>query len=304
MGRIKELTNLANWKPKARERAVLVSLVAAPLAVVLSLFSLLIMAKTMANVPKSVDVYRAITDTTEVQNFARNRLLQWLAGTSSSEKLLMSAATAAKSIELSEVPFEVRAIDPAGIAHWTGADADQWRVTFAVTFVAPGTGAPQTNRFDVTVLDRDGDFQMLLWPMIANTDNAPYTVQSAYTVGVDSKSALFTSMKHFATAYLTSTADSASLGRFVSARFHGAAVADSPYNDVEVESVKLIEGSPQPSTANPGTQVAALVRVKASASIKTWSIMDLPLRVSLSDNSVWLVDAIDAPVDWGALSDS
>ncbi|BBY54188.1 hypothetical protein H7J07_06110 [Mycobacterium koreense] len=300
--RTKEMSRLSNWKPKARERAVTLALVAAPLSLVVSLFSLMIMAKAISNIPKPVDTYEAITDTTRVQNFARYSLLLWMGGTSSSSKPLLNRSSAAKSIELSEVPFEVRSIDPSDIERWQGFDAAQWRVTFAVTFVAPGTGAAQINRYAVTVIDRDHNYQLLMWPSIVNVDTVPYKVASAYTVGVGEKSALYNSLKQFAAAYLTSSADSTSLGRFVSSSFRGSAIADTPYSEVEIESIKLAEGSPQVDKAAPGTQVKALVRVKASASIKTWSIMDLALRVSLSDNNVWLVDGIDSPIEWGDVS--
>ncbi|MFZ2238073.1 MAG: conjugal transfer protein [Gordonia amarae] len=299
----RRLSRLSDWKPKMRERAVVLALVSAPVALVLSMYSVLIVRKNLHDIPKPVDVYAAITDTARVQNFARNSLLLWMAGTDTSAKPLLARSSAAKSIELSEVPFEVRSIDQADIARWSGADAAQWLVTFAVTFVSPGSGTSQINRYSVTVLEKHASYQLLMWPSIVNPDTTSFRVESKYTVGIDPKSTLSASIKQFASAYLTSGSDSTSLGRYVSAAFRGSSIVDSPYTEVEVESAKMSDGSQPLPSAKPGSRLKVLVRVKASASAQTWSIMDLALSVSLSENNVWLVDGIDAPIGWGAISD-
>lgn len=293
----------AEWKPKARRNATLVALFSGPLALVLVLLLGLITVASFSKVPKPVDTYAAITEATKVQNFARNALLQWLGGTTTTEKPLLAKSSAAQTISLSPVPFEVLSIDPSDIERIAGTDAAQWRVVLAATINSPGAASPQMNRYALTVIDRDGDFQLLTWPYIVTAGNGTFTVSSRYTVPLGANSPLGQSVQQFASAYLTSSAGSSTqLGRFVSERFTGTAVADSPYTEVVVQEIRALEGS-TPATAKPGTQVSVLARVKASASLQTWSVMDLPLRMSLSANNVWLPDGFDSPVRWGRIGE-
>lgn len=299
MAKLTKVLHLSEWKPRARERVLLFAMVSGPFSIVAFILTIMVLASVLHRLPKPVDTYQAITDVTRVQNYARNSLLLWMAGNSSSQKTLLRRSSAAKSIELSEVPFEVRSIDPSDIERWQGANAAQWRVTFAVTFVAPGSGTSQINRYAVTVLDRDHDYQLLLWPSIVNVDTTPFKVSTKYTMSVADEG-LADSLERFVTAYLTSKGGATSLGQYVSARFHGSAITDSPYTEATVLDIWSAQGDPQlTAKTEPGTELHVLVRVKASASIKTWSIMDLALKVSMGSNKVWLVDGIDAPIHWG-----
>lgn len=302
MSNLRKLTELSQWKPRARERALLFTMISGPLALLLALVMMVMTLTAVARIPKPVDTYAAITDVTRVQNFAQNSLLLWLGGSASSEKPLLARSSAAPSIALSEVPFEVRSIDPSDIARWQGSDAVQWQATFAVTFVAPGAGAAQINRFSVTVLDRDGDYQLLTWPSIVNAESDSFKVATKYNVPVEAGGKLGESLRRFVTAYLTSTGEATSLGQYVSSSFTGTAISGSPYSSAEIVEIKAAQGGPPVANAAPGTQVSVLVRVKAIAAIETWSIMDLALRVSLGSNNVWLVDGIDAPIGWGPIT--
>ncbi|SIL99624.1 Uncharacterised protein [Mycobacteroides abscessus subsp. abscessus] len=297
-----KLFRISEWKPKARERGLVFSIISGPLALLLVVLMVSLMARIMSNLPKPVDTYKAITEVTRVQNYARNSLLLWMGGSSSAQVALMARSSASQTIELSKVPFEVRSIDPSDIVRFQGANAVEWQATFAVTFVAPGSNSAQINRFLLTILDEDGNYQMLLWPSIVNPDTQPFKVASKYTVPVDSNGSLSQSLGRFVTAYLTSTGGATSLGQYVSSKFTGSAIADSPYSLAEIQEIKASTGSPLPGDAEPGTELKVLVKVKASASLDTWSVMHLPLRVTLGSNKVWLVDGIDAPVGWGAIA--
>lgn len=300
---LKKMTRMSEWKPQARERALLFSIIAGPLALLLSAAMVVLMAVMLTRLPKPVNTYSAITDVTRVQNYARNSLLLWMGGSTSAQKPLMQRSSASQSIELSPVPFEVRSIDPSDIVRWQGSDAVEWQATFAVTYVAPGSGSAQISRYMVTVLDRDGDYQLLMWPSIVNVDTTPFKVATKYIDPVDSNGSLAQSVGRFATAYLTSTGGATSLGQYVSSKFEGSAIADSPYTSAEVLEIKAESGTGQLGNAKPGTEARILVKVKAMASVQTWSVMHLALRVSLGSNDVWLVDGIDAPIGWGAISD-
>ncbi len=300
---LRKLFRISQWKPKARERGLVFAIISGPLALLMVLCVLALVGRVQAKLPKPVDTYAAITEVTRVQNYARNSLLLWMGGSTSSEKPLMQRSSASQSIELSPVPFEVRSIDPSDIVRYSGANAVEWQATFAVTYVSPGSSAAQINRFMVTVLDKESDYQLLMWPSIVNIDTQPFKVASKYTEPVDSKGSLAQSLSRFVTAYLTSTGGATSLGQYVSNKFSGSAISDSPYSTAEIQDIKAEAGGGQASTAKPGTEMKVLVKVKASASIQTWSIMHLPLRVSLGSNNVWLIDGIDAPIGWGSITE-
>lgn len=302
MGRLSRLTRLSAWKPRVRERALLAAMISGPLALLVSLMAVALAVAVVSSMPRPVNTYTAIADAARAQNYARSALLLWLSGTAKSEKPLLARNAAEQSVNLSDAGFEVFSIDPVSIDRRQGTDAAEWTVTLAATLVVPGSGVSQVNTFVVPLLERGGDYQLLAWPRITSTPGHPFTVASRYTVPVERTGPLGQAAQRFVTAYLTSTGSGGSLGQFVSAQFSGGPLADSPYSSVEVESIKALAGDPQPSSAKPGTQVSVLVRVKASASAGTWSIMDLPLRMSLGTNKVWLVDGFDDALRWGRIS--
>ena len=296
------LAQPSQWKPRMRERAFLLAIISGPLALLLSLVVTVVTLAAVANIPKPVNTYAAISNVTRVQNYARTALVLWLSGSRSSEKPLLARKTSEQSVELSETGFEVFAVDPVDIVRQQGSDAVEWVVTLSATLVPPGAGSPQVNRYVVTVLDRDGHYQLLTWPVIANGDAGTFRVASKYTVPIDRNGALSQSLQRFVTAYLTAGNQSASLGQFVSSEFAGSAILDSPYSSADIQQISALADSPQPSTAKPGTQLSVLVRVKAAASVNTWSLMDLPLKVTLGANNVWLVDGVESPIRWGAIT--
>lgn len=303
MSSLGKLTRPSQWKPKARERALVFTMISGPLALLLVMATVALTAVILTRLPKPVDTFDAITDVTRVQNYARNSLLLWMGGSTQAQTPLMARSSAAQNIELSPAPFEVRSIDASDIVRWQGYDAVLWQATFAVTFVSPGSSSAQISRYMVTVLDRDGDYQLLIWPSIVNIDTQPFKVASKYTNPVDSAGPLGQSLDSFVSAYLASLDGATSLGQYVSAKFVGSAISDSPYSSAEIESIRASADTPMPAEPEPGTELKVLVTVKASAAIETWSVMQLALRVSLGANNVWLVDGIDAPIGWGAITE-
>lgn len=303
MSSLGKLISPSQWKPKVRERALVFAMISGPLSLLMVMAMVVLVSVVLTRLPKPVDTFTAITDVTRVQNYARNSLLLWMGGSTQAQATLMSRSSASQNIELSPVPFEVRSIDPSDIVRWQGYDAVLWQATFAVTFVAPGTNSAQISRYMVTVLDRDGDYQLLIWPSIVNVDTQLFKVATKYTNPVDSDGPLAQSLDRFVTAYLTSQDGATSLGQFVSAKFAGSAISNSPYSTAEIETIKASADTPVPAKAEPGTELKVLVTVKASAAIETWSVMQLALRVSLGANNVWLVDGIDAPIGWGAITE-
>jgi len=299
---LQRLLQPAQWKPRVRERALLLGIISGPLALLLSLIVGITAITSLARIPKPVDTYAAISNVVRVQNYAETALILWLSGSKPSEKPLLARKTSEQSVALSEAGFEVFAVDPVDVVRYQGSDAVEWVVTLSATLVPPGAGGPQINRYLVTVLEHNDSYQLLTWPVIANGDSTSFTVSSKYNVPVERTGPLGQSLQRFVTAYLTSTGAATSLGQYVSSEFTGSAILDSPYSSVEILEIKAAAGSPQPSTAEPGSQLSVLVRVKAGASISTWSVMDLPLKVTRGANDVWLVDGVESPVRWGPIT--
>jgi hypothetical protein len=292
----------AQWKPRVRERALLLAIISGPLALLMSLIVGVAAITSIARIPAPVDTYAAISNVARVQNYARTALVLWLSGSKTSETPLLARKKSEQDITLSDNGFEVFAVDPVDVVRHQGSDAVEWVVTLSATLVPPGAGGPQVNRYVVTVLEHNGSYQLLTWPIIANGDSDTFTVASKYNVPVERTGPLGQSLSRFVTAYLTSTGAATSLGQYVSSEFTGSAILDSPYSSVEIQEIKAVAGSPQPGTAEPGTQMSVLVRVKAMASVGTWSVMDLPLQVTRGANDVWLVDGVESPVRWGSIT--
>ena len=196
---LRKLTQLSAWKPRARERALLAAMISGPLALLVALIVGALVVATVANTPKPVNTYTAISSAQKAQNYARNALLLWLSGSKPAEKVLLSRNTAEQVVNLSDNGFEVFTIDPVDIERHQGSDAVEWVVTLSATLVSPGAAAPQVNRFSVTVLEHEGNYQLLTWPMIVNADNQSFTVTSKYTVPVERTSPLGQAMQRFVT---------------------------------------------------------------------------------------------------------
>ncbi|ORB77501.1 hypothetical protein BST46_24165, partial [Mycobacterium timonense] len=128
-----------------------------------------------------------------------------------------------------------------------------------------------------------------------------FEVKPYYTIGVDLKGPLGTTVANFMTAYYTAN-NAGVLGRFVTTNFTDTPIAASPYTSVEVKSIQLGKDSIDPSQAKPGDSVSALVPATASASTTTFNTIDATLRLTLSNNKQWLVDGFVSPVHFGAVS--
>lgn len=301
VGSLKRLTQLSQWKPQARERALWVAIVAGPLAMLMSVLLLGVTLFAISRSPKPVNVYRSIADTQRVEHFASDSLLLSLGGTTAVEQKLLERKADEQSLDLSVTGFEVYNITPVDIERYPGTDAVEWVVTMAVSRVVPGAdGKPRTNTYVVTILERDGSLQLLTLPRIVNPEMGRFTVDSSYTVAVDKKAPLGTSLEGFLSAYLTG-GQGVSLRDYVSAGFNEPAISGSPYRSVEVEWIRAVSGTKDVSAGKPGDSVSALARVKASASQDTWTVMDFPVRMSMADNGNWWVDGFDSPLRWGKI---
>lgn len=302
-GNLRKLTQLSQWRPRARERALWVAIIAGPLSLLLSLLLVLGVMIVIARTPKPVDVYRAIAATQRAEHFASDSLLLVLAGNSSMEKKLIARKSDEESIPLSINGFEVFTISPVDVQRYPGTDgAVEWVVTLSATRVVPGTdGVPRTNNYLVTLIERNASFQLLTLPRIVNPTTESFTVASAYTAAVDKNGALGKALNGFVTAYLTTGQPGVSLRDYISAQFTGSPITDSPYNAVDIEWIRALNGSKDISTAKPGDVFNVLVRVRASASQDTWTTLDIPVQVSMADNANWWVDGFDSPLQWGKI---
>ncbi|GAB4987881.1 MULTISPECIES: conjugal transfer protein [Mycobacterium] len=252
-------------------------------------------------VQQRIDVQREINHFTKSQFFAQNFFLVWAAGDAKDAEKLASMTALPGQPELNPNPFTVLYINPSDVKVTPAGDQTEWEWVFGATIVLPEAGASTRSYYKVTVVESGGSFKALQWPRPVNDTARNFEVKPYYTIGVDLKGPLGTTVANFMTAYYTAN-NAGVLGRFVTTNFTDTPIAASPYTSVEVKSIQLGKDSIDPSQAKPGDSVSALVTAKASASTTTFNTIDATLRLTLSNNKQWLVDGFVSPVHFGAVS--
>lgn len=281
-----------------QRKFLLVSMLSGPIAILVAVLALAYVV--LNNPPAPVDVHKALSSYTNASYFARNYTLVWLGGGTKQKDAIGSMSSVPASFNLNPDPMTVTDLNVTDVL-WTpteGAETE-WAFTIAATAVPPG-GAASRNFYRVTFVEKDGAFQVITLPRIVNPETTPIRIATTYTSNTSLDGVLGKTLANFAKAYLV-PGDSASLGRYVSENFKGSPIAGSPYTAVKVTSINVAEGSPDPSTAGPGSTVEVMVTVQASISMTTFTTMQLPLRVTSTANGQWLVDAIMEPVNFGAV---
>ncbi|WP_071288884.1 hypothetical protein [Mycolicibacterium llatzerense] len=272
---------------------------------------------------KPVDVYRDINRVAKAQFFAQNFFLVWAAGTgdasddksggdsqkakagSDTQKLAtMMAGTGAPT--LNSNPFTVLYINTTDVQVTPAGGQTEWEWNVGATIAR--SGSTVRTYYLVTLIESGGGFKALQLPRPINPKDRNFTVAPHYTVGADTKSPLGTQVAGFMSAYYATdpTSDASkqprSLGTFVTSNFTDAAIAASPYTSVTVESISLAKSDVEVARAQPGDTVHALVTARAAASDSTFNTINAALKLTLSNNKMWLIDGFDGPIDFGAVS--
>ncbi|MDD4865821.1 MAG: conjugal transfer protein [Mycobacterium sp.] len=252
---------------------------------------------------RPVNVLAEINGYVGAEFFAHNFLLVWLAGGARDAEKLSTMTALPGQPELNPDPFTVLDINAVPPVTRTAAGKEtEWGLTLAATLIAPGSsGTSARNYFRVTFVEAGGTYKALMWPRPVNNTARAVQINSSYTHGLDITGPLGAQVSAFMTAFYTK--DSAgSLGNFVSSQFSETAIKGSPYTTVQVTSILAAKDTRDTANATPGTTVHVLVAAKAAASTDTFSLINAPLRMTLSNNKQWLVDGFDDPVHFGAVS--
>jgi Conjugative transposon protein TcpC len=251
---------------------------------------------------RPVNVLKEINDYVGAEFFARNFLLVWLAGgASEDEKLSMMVAKPGQP-QLNPAPFtvfDINAVPP--VTRVAAGKETEWGLTLAASLIEPGSQASSRHYYRVTFVEAGGTYKALMWPRPVNNPARAVQIDSYYTHGIDVNGPLGAQVGAFMAAFYTKD-NSGSLGNFVSSEFSDTAVKGSPYTTVAVTSIAAASDTHDTASASPGTTVHVLVTAKASVSSDTFSLIDVPLKLTLGKNKQWLVDGFDEPVHFGAVA--
>lgn len=268
------------------KRGFYVAVVAVLLAVIAVLISSM---RTIPNPPNTTEDFNRLN---RVQFFAQNFVTLWLTGTAADATTMKAMVTSPDIIPAtwSTDPLDISNINVADIeANTIYSGTTQWVVTVGVTLTPPGSDQPQRSYFATTVMDRPGTtIKALTLPRIVNIARPTITVDGDYTHPVNTATPLAQAVANFANAYYT--AQTGSLGRFVSSDFHADPIVNSPYTGVELLALRAHDNVP--ATAAPGTTLDVMATIKASISLTTFQTLNVPLTMKAIDRNQWVVDAL------------
>lgn len=287
-------------RPSFQKRALWVALISGPLAIIIS--ALTVLFSIVTRPPSPVDVYRAQTQIVRAEFFARNYLLLWLAGSDRQESRFKEMTSVDVRLTLNPDPVTVMDINVTDVLRTPAGSETEWAFTLVATVVPPG-GNTSRNSYRVTFVEKDGAFQVIALPRIVFNGVTPIHVDTVYKGSEPLDGVLGKTLANFAKAYLTPSDGEGSLGRYVSPKFIDKPIQGSPYASVRVTDIQTVAASGmQYIEPTPGTTLEILLTVRAMMSTTTFTTMQLPLRVTMTENRQWLVDSITELVDFGTVS--
>lgn len=283
-------------RPSVQRKALLFSVFAGPLALLVALATLVFAVVTKP--PATGDINKTITAYTRAEFFARNYLLIWLGGDTKQGERFAELTSTNERIALNPDPMTVQDINVTDVLKTEAGTETEWAFTLAANAIPPG-GSLSRNYYRVTFVELDGAYQAITLPRLTNREVVPIRISSVYSGGADLNGVLGKNVANFAKAYLT-PGDAGNLGRYVSEKFPGEPISNSPYTSVQLTNLAYA-GDKTPADAAAGDSIEILATIKASVSTTTYTFMQLPLRVTQTSNGQWLVDGITEPVDFGAV---
>lgn len=278
-----------------RHRAVQWSLVAGPVSLILTL----LMAFTLlAAWPKStdpLDFTREQSRFDAAQNWGRNYLLLWAAGSSKQISTLAAMTSAQAQLKLPSTPYVIQEITPATTESIPAGEDTEWVLSYDTLVVVPGQSSVMRVRYTFNVVQHLDGYQVIALPRPTTQTTTPFKVTTVYTAGIGEDSSLAIAAKNFLRIYLTGGGD-ASLGSTVSSSFRGRPLTRSPYTAVTTLSIFSTATPYQPSA---GDSASILVTVQGNATADTFHISQYPLTMVYTDQGQWVVDGIEDAVDFG-----
>lgn len=293
-------------RPSVQRKLLLASYFTGPIAILLVLLLGFFMVSTRP--PTPVETYTALTQYNRAEYFARQYLLIWLAGSDRlSDQLSEMTSVGERKVELNPDPLKVTDVNVVSVKRWITevADETEWSFTLAATTLPPG-GQRARNYYEVTFVEKDGAFQVITLPRLTTVGTTPIKVATVYGQKVALDGVLGKTIANFAQAYIV-PGNSGNLGRYISEQFNHPPISGAPYTSVRITAIEATGGAQvggkEVASAQPGDSFDILVTVKASVSNTTFVTMQLPLRVHMTPNNQWQVDAITSPVDFGEVTE-
>lgn len=240
------------------------------------------------------------TTTNQIELFADQVVRLALTGSSEQDrKTLASKVVDPRGIELPPTPWNVTSTAPTIVKRIAEQpDSAEWEVRVLVGYSAPGTGTLQFQSFVVNVLSSQGAYKATAVPRIENVETPTMQVGPGYAIAVDLNGAIGKAVSDFANAYYVPSARQ-NLGRYVTGAFIGEPLAASPFSSATVQMIWAKDAPPQKPA--PGDSVDVLATIRGSASQNTWYTMQIPLRITFTDQNQWAIDAVLTTVDVGKI---
>lgn len=272
-------------------------MISGPVAVVVAVLTLVFVIATKP--PAPLNTYKALTQYTRAEYFARNFLLMWLAGGPPQEQRFKEMVSVDTKVGLAPDPLTVTDINVTDVSMTPAGPEREWAFTLVASLVPPG-GTASRNFFRLVFVEHDSAYQVITLPRLTTSGITPIRVASIYGQHAALDSVLGKVIANFSQAYLIPS-NSSQMGRYASEKFTDKPVPNSPYTSVKVSDIQ-VAGDTQPTEVKPGQGLDVLVTVKASISVTTFSMMQLPLHVTQTSNGQWLVDMFTEPVDFGEVT--
>lgn len=254
---------------------------------------------------KTEDAMDVVREFVNAEFFATNYVLLWAGGATNEvgndgPKLASMTSFGDKQLALSVDPFTAIDINPVPpIDRKVVGNETEWGLTMMATILAPNRGATRL-QLRVVMVEAGGTFKAILWPRPQTQTSRIVQVKSAYTtpISVDKQSNIRDQIKGFMENYYKAN-NPGNVESYSTKKFKEKPLPNSPYTTIEVTSILATANSVNPPDAKPGDVVRVRVTAKASSSEKTFSMIDAPLKMVLSENNTWLVDGFEDPVSYG-----
>lgn len=282
-------------KSEVRHRAVQWSLITGPVALILSLLTVFVLLAAWPKPVDPLDFTREQSRFDAAQNWGRNYLLLWAAGSSTQMSTLTAMTSTQAQLKLPATPYAVQEITPSGSESLPAGEDTEWVLSYDTLLVVPGQTSVMRVTYTLNVVQHLDGYQVIAMPRPVTRTTTPFKVGTAYPAGVSDESALGGAVRSFVKLYLTGGADAA-LGSTVSAQFRGRPLPKSPYTAVTTLGILATHTPYQPAA---GATVSVMATVQGNATAGTFHILQYPLRMVFTDQGQWVVDAIEDAVDFG-----
>ncbi|MEE3755273.1 conjugal transfer protein [Mycobacterium intracellulare] len=240
------------------------------------------------------------TVTNQVELFADQLVRLSLTGSGEQDrKTLATMVVDPRAVSLAETPWNVTSTHLTTVKRVAEeADSAEWEAKIRVGYSVPGSGVVQFGTMVVSVLSSNGAYKATALPRFENSQDPAMEVGPGYTIAVDPHASLGVAVASFANAYYVQGPNQ-DLGRLVTGTFSGKPLRPSPFTSTDVKMI--FSKRAVPIKPSPGDTVEVLATIRGGASEKTWYTMQVPLRMTVTDQRQWAVSAILDSLDVGKI---